>query len=167
MNPNTSSRWPLLSVELKDASLRPSSPAEALRLAAAVTKGTLGGTGEAGDCVELQFNCKHAMVLYMRPDLTILRPHFPNRRRTGEGIEEFFCECCGVQLGDKADMLSRCVDREEGFLLCREILNGRLPNAVPLGPSDQSSIPGFDDQAAGDGVVEWVTLRSRRPAHAH
>jgi hypothetical protein len=130
-------------------------------MAAVEEQGSLGGNGESGDCVELQFDSSHALVLYMRADWTILRPHLPNRRRTGEGVEDFFCECCGVQLGDRVAMLSQCVSREEGFRLCREILNGRLPDAIPV-RSDQPSIPGFEEGAA-ERLVNWVVLRPRRP----
>src|SRR5262249_30676577 len=97
MDPNPSNRWPIVTLELPGETLRPANPDDAVRQAEATEQGTLGATGEAGDCVELQFNRDHAAVLYMRPDLTILRPRFSNRAVTGDRIEEFFCECCGVQ----------------------------------------------------------------------
>ena len=135
-----SSRW-RLTIDTEDTSLTPSNPDEALRLAGAIDFGELAGTGENGDCVQLQFNREHAFVLYMGRDETIYRPHFPKTGQSGEGVEEFFCEHCGVQLGDRTELLAHCTDRDDGFSICREILGGNLP---------QSS------------EIEWVELRARR-----
>jgi hypothetical protein len=152
-------------LDLDDISLVPVSEDEALRLAMEAERGTLDLTGERGDCVEVQFDAVHALVLYMGTDRKILRPHLPNRKETGQGIEEFFCECCGVQLGDRAEMLTRCTSREEGFRLCREILRGRLPDAIPVSSPDQSFLPGMNELAhaeAAGRVVQWVLLQGRR-----
>src|SRR5262245_40167827 len=100
MSVTTSSRW-TFALELPGAGLTPSGEDEPLRLTRAAESGTLSATGENEDCVEVQFDALHAMVLYMTAEGTILRPHFPNRLQTGQGIEEFFCACCGVQLGDR------------------------------------------------------------------
>src|SRR5947207_15193684 len=103
-----SSRWPVVTLDLNDVSVKPSSEDEALRLAREAESGTLGATGEAGDCLEMQFDGAHALLLYMAADQKILRPHFPHRQETGEGVEQFFCACCGVQLGDRTEMFRRC-----------------------------------------------------------
>ena len=105
-----SSRWLVVTLDLEDSSLELSSEDEALHIAREEESGTIGATGETGDCVEMQFDRAHALVLYMAADQTILRPQFLHREVSGEGVEEFFCECCGVQLGNKTEMLSRGCD---------------------------------------------------------
>jgi hypothetical protein len=159
----TSSRW-TVTLDLEDVSLKPWSEDEALSLAREAESGTLDATGEGGDYVELQFNAAHALVLYMTAGGTDLRPHFPNRKESGEGVEEFFCECCGVQLGDQAELLRRCMSREEGFRVCREILRGRLPEKVPAAQPEQLYLPLAEFAEAADAwsCVEWLPLQARR-----
>lgn len=160
----TSSRW-TLSLHLEDVSLKPSSEEEALRLARAAEGGTLSAAGEGGDCVEMQFDAAHALVLYMAAAGPILRPHFPNRKDSGQGVEEFFCECCGVQLGDRAELLGRCTSREEGFRLCRDIVRGQLPETVPEANPEQPRLPGMGEFAEDEAKwrrIEWLPLQARR-----
>jgi hypothetical protein len=160
----TSVQWSY-SLDLEDVSLNPSDAETALRLAREAVSGTLGATGKGGDCVEMQFDFAHALVLYMTADGSTLRPHFPHRKETGQGIEEFFCACCGVQLGDESEMLSRCMSREEGFRLCREILHGRLPDSLPQPHPGQPYLPGLEAFAIEEGRcrrLEWPPLQGRR-----
>lgn len=160
-----SSCWSVVTLDLEDVSIRPSGPDVALRLAKESESGTLGACGEVGDCVELQFDGAHGMVLYMSADRKVFRPHFPHRQESGDGIEEFFCAFCGVQLGDRAEMLRSCMAREEAIRLCREILWGRLPDTIPGASSDQPCLPGmeaFTEEQAQWGMVEWCPLRPRR-----
>jgi len=128
-------------IDTEGTSLTPSNADEALGLAEGMEFGELGGTGENGDCVQLQFNREHAFVLYMAVDQRIFRPHFPKRMVSGRGVEDFFCEHCGVQLGDRSELMAQCTDRDDGFSICREILGGHLPQTAE---------------------IEWVELQARR-----
>jgi hypothetical protein len=110
----TSSHW-TFTLEFEDASFKLASQTQAMRLACEAASGTLSATGDRGDCVEMQYDALHALVLYMPASRPILRPHFPNRVNSGACIEEFFCACCGVQLGNKTEMLRYCPSREEGI----------------------------------------------------
>jgi hypothetical protein len=169
MGVTPSSRWPVVTLDLEDVSLKPSGVDEAMRLAGEAQSGTLAATGEAGDCVEMQFDQSHALVLYMATDQRILRPHFPHRQETGEGVEAFFCECCGVQLGDKAEAFRKCMARGEAMRLCREILRGRLPGAIPEPGPKQPFLPGMESRAVEEaewGLVEWRPLKPRRSGSA-
>jgi hypothetical protein len=158
MTVSTSSRW-TFTLELEDASLKPSTESQALRLARQAQGGTLGATGDLGDCLDMQFDSTHALVLFMAASGPILRPHFPNRKETGARVEEFFCACCGVQLGKKTEMLRCCLSREEGFRVCRAIFHGQLPDAIPEENPKQPRFPGVP-QATGC-EIEWVELKGR------
>jgi hypothetical protein len=159
----TSSQW-TCTLDLAGVSVDPPGEDEALRLACDATSGTLGATGRAGDCLEMQFDETHSLVLYMSADHIIHRPHFPNRESSGQGVEDFFCKSCGVQLGERKELLSRCMTREEGFRVCREILRGQLPETVAGVRSDQTVFPSFESltqEEAKSSRVEWVPLRPR------
>ena len=167
MSAATSSRW-TVTLDLEHETLKLSSEDEALRIARAAETGTLSAPGEFGDCIEVQFDAAHAMVLYMAAGGPILRPHFPNRKETGHGVEEFFCECCGVQLGPRAEMLRCCMGREEAFRLCREIFRGLLPDAIPEASEPPPWLPGMGEFAKAEEearTVQWVPLQRRRKTH--
>jgi len=124
----TSSHW-RLSIDNEDVGLEPSCPDDALKLARELDVAELNATGDKGDCVQLQFDTQYALVLYMTPEQTTLRPRFPNGEISGDGADELFCECCGVQLDDD---FSQCTGRENGFSICEAILAGRLPQSSDI-----------------------------------
>ena len=157
----TSSRW-TFTLDLEDASLKPSTQAQALRLAGDSQDGTLGATGDLGDCLDMQYDSMHALVLYAAACGPIFRPHFPNREETGARVEEYFCECCGVQLGDRKEMLRCCLRRDEGFRVCRAILHGQLPDTIPEENPQYRPLPGVDKATGTE--LEWVELNGR---HKH
>jgi hypothetical protein len=123
-----SSHW-RVTVETEDASLEPSGPGDALKLARDLSDGELGATGDKSDYVELQFDREYALVFYVTPEGTTLRPRFPNSEVSGDGVDELFCEDCGVQLDDD---FSQCTNRENGFSICEAILAGRLPQSADI-----------------------------------
>jgi hypothetical protein len=134
----SSAKWNI-DLEDEETSFGPSASEDALASARQMPRGTLNATGDGGDCLQMQFNESHAMVLYMTHEGVLLRPHFPNRSLTGAGIEEYYCECCGVQLGDIDQLAAQCMNREEGISLCDRILHGEVPDSsdltwVPLAP---------------------------------
>jgi hypothetical protein len=146
MSLTPSANWKF-DLELEDDFCAPSSLIEAMQLATAADRGTLGAEGENGDCIELRFDQHHGMVLYMLPDQTVLRPHFPQRECTGEDVELSFCPCCGVLVGDRDEMISKCMARDEAFQVCESILRGTLPDRV--------------DPISANAILEWRRLQPR------
>jgi len=161
----TSSVWPTLSLELQDASLKPSTVIEALCLAREASGGELAATGDGGDCVEVQYEAGYAVVLYMTSNGTILRPRFPGRIVNGDGVEDFFCHCCGVQLGYRGELVRCSARQEESFRLWCAILEGQLPESLPEPHPEQPYLPNMESfiaEQAKTRRIEWVELKGRR-----
>jgi hypothetical protein len=143
----TSGHWKLSLIEFDEEgeSLEPEreprSVEECLTFAEELTSGELAGTGDGGDCFQLQYDAENAAILYMTPAGEMLRPQFTHRERSGDGVELFYCHCCGVQLGDMGEMLAECTARSEGFELVGKIIDGSLPES---------------------GEIQWVPLKPRR-----
>ena len=108
---DTSRNWSLVITDKTLPSVRAKSPEDAFSILNGRSVCELGGDGELGDGLQLQVDEDHALILYMKPDQTILRPKFLNPLRNGDGVEHYFCQCCGVQLGDYHQMLSVLVYR--------------------------------------------------------
>jgi hypothetical protein len=143
---DTSQKWSLEIIEEEEyePEVEPQSPEDFLSLANTFESGELIGEGNKGHSFQLQFDAENAAILYIGFDGTTRRPRFLGRERNGDGIELFFCHCCGVQLGDKREMLAQGTNRHEGFSLARHIINGTLPES--------------------DELV-WVALEPRRKGH--
>ena len=122
---------------------------EALKEAAAIEFGDLAAQSE-GECVQCEFDGKHAAVLYMGRDGVILRPYFPGRPPEAQDLTPYFCKCCGILLGPMDEYLARFFERAEGFLLFERVLCGpSLPTAWP--ESDSAKV-------RADSVLEWRPL---------
>jgi len=87
--------------------------------------------GEGGERIELGFNATHASIIFA-DDEGVLRPYFPGRDAASQDIDEFFCDGCGLRVGNLDGSLARCMGRGEGFRLCGELLrSGALPATMP------------------------------------
>ncbi|QDT51787.1 hypothetical protein [Symmachiella dynata] len=103
-----------------------SSPCDALQFACKLDVGTLEADGKTRDNISLKFDSQSSLILYTTPQQRLLRPQFPLSEVSGDGVEDLFCDCCGIQIdGD----YSKCTDRETGFALCESILAGRFPES--------------------------------------
>lgn len=127
---------------------------------------------EAGDeQVSLEFNAEHAAVLYMRAGEAVLRPYFPHRSAESQDLSPFFCDCCGVQIGDPDEYLSRFLGRQDGFRLFEALLHGPgLPDRLPLPRGGHPRLPGFEEDD-GDGRsierhLEWKPIPKGDDDHA-
>ncbi|OJW07114.1 MAG: hypothetical protein BGO49_28095 [Planctomycetales bacterium 71-10] len=130
-------------------------------------------SAEAGDeHVSFQFNAEHAAVLYMRSGAAVLRPYFPDRSAESQDLSPFFCDCCGVQLGDPDEYLSRFLDRQDGFRLFEALLHGPgLPDRLPIPHDGHPRLPGFDEGDAEDErsierSLEWRPMPKADDGHA-
>lgn len=129
--------------------------------------------GEAGDeHVSIEFNADHAAVLYLRSGEATLRPYFPHRSAESQDLSPFFCDCCGIRLGDADEYLSRFLGRQDGFRLFEALLHGPgLPDRLPSPQEGLPMLPGFEE---GDGEVgrsmerllEWRPLPNEDDGHA-
>jgi hypothetical protein len=143
--PTTSRRW-RFDVEVwdEDKFYHPDDWAEVLRVCDQAGSGVVVAHGEAGEHVEMEFNASNASIIYADDD-RVLRPYLPGRDAASQDIDEFFCNSCGLRVGDLDKFLARCMGRSEGFRLCGALItSGSLPDAVP-------------DDGAGQApsAVEW------------
>jgi hypothetical protein len=159
----TSKRW-TFKLDLEDVSLHPTNWGDVIRLTSGAECGTVSAAGQDGDWLDLEFNQSNAALWYMTEERTILRPFFPNRSEAEQAIDEFFCKCCGVQLGPKEELLRRCMKRIEAFNLSREILHRcQLALCIPEERFDQPRLPGMEKLAEFEAkwrVVEWRLFKT-------
>jgi hypothetical protein len=117
--------------------------AEVLRLCDGADSGVVVANGEGGERIELEFNATHASIIFA-DDERVLRPYFPCRDAASQDIDEFFCDGCGLRVGNLDGFLAHCMDRGEGFRLCGELFqSGTLPETMPA------------DRPGSALVVEW------------
>ncbi len=169
MLPSLSSQW-TLSLDLDDASIPDVPFADAIRIAGDAESGTVSAVGEAGDCLELEFDDSHALVWYMTAEKILLRPHCLNRPEGEQRIEEFFCHCCGVRLGPQEAYMSCGIGREEGFRLFRSVLeSGVLPDTIPERQPAQEWLPGMTllkEREALGRALEWRRCEPQGREHS-
>jgi hypothetical protein len=133
VNITVSKNWTFFRLDLEHETLHPANAREALRRAMASDTGILTACGSNGDGFELQFDRRHAFLLYGDKAGTTLRPRFPDCPVKGDGVERYFCRCCGVQIGDNAKLLRSCMPRETGFSMVRKFLRGHLARIIGRG----------------------------------
>ncbi len=113
-----------------DQLLEPSSPCDALQFACKLDVGTLEAVGKTRDNISLKFDSQSSLILYMTSQQRLLRPQFPLSEVSGDGVEDLFCNCCGIQIdGD----YSKCTDRRNRFCTLR-IHSGRTFPRVRRSP---------------------------------
>ena len=162
-------RW-RFSFDDKMVSLRELSWPQAVQVFRDTLAGDLAGQSN-GECVSLEFNARHAAVLYMGRDGVILRPYFPQRPSASQDLGPFFCRCCGIQLGNKEEYLARfLLSRADGFRLFEAVLAGSsLPSELPDPHPHQPVLPGFEEVAAELAIgrtLEWRPIPSGAATHA-
>jgi hypothetical protein len=159
-----------LSFDNSEISGRDLSWADSLQLFSSSDSGELSAQAE-GKCVSLEFNSQHAAVLYLGNDGVILRPYFSSRSYAEQDVSEFFCKCCGVQLGDIDEYLSRfLLSRSQGMELFKTVLaTSSLPRQLPDTETGQSQLPGFDEfvkERSSERELEWRPLPPGELSHA-
>src|SRR5262249_13953487 len=106
-----------------------------------------------GEYVYLEFNATRAAVLYRGRDGVYLRPYFPRQPAADQDLGPFYCDGCGIRLGDPDEYLARfLLSREEGLCLFAAVLAGPpLPSELPDLHEGQPVLPGFEEW-----VVAWT-----------
>jgi len=98
---------------------------DAIAIVDEMNAGTIGADGTNGDFVELQFDRTHSLLIYAPPGSDdTLRPRFPDRKDTGDGVDELFCDCCGIPFGDEAEILAASIARADGLAVFRDLVGG-------------------------------------------
>ena len=130
-------------VDNEDVGLCDLTLSEALDAASRCDEGTVAGE-RGSECVQLEFNCSHAAVLYMGPNKKILRPYFPNRTDESQDISPYFCKCCGIQVGPQDEYLSKFFSRDRGVQLLTAVIEApELPKLFRGIPGGADSVEEF------------------------
>ena len=112
-------------IETGDGEFFPCDADDTIAMVDAIDIGTVGADGTNGDFVELRFDQSHALLLYAPPSSeNALRPRFPTRINTGDNVDALFCDCCGIPLGDDAEILANSITRADGLAVFRELVGG-------------------------------------------